>query len=411
MDLVSKSKQDAIELLNKLDIAIIERNIVYYSQQGNFDNVRLLIEAGVSANAFYYIEKDKKKWYYSPLYSAYTNNHLDIAELLIKNGANVNFNDNSNIIPTPINYAIEKNNADLLNFFIKNGADVNFNKKTDHELIPIFQSIKLKHYEIIEILIKNNVDLNIEGAIWGNVTPLIYAVNKCDEKAVSILLDNGADINMTANSNLETPLIIAIRKKNINIVKILIEKGADINKKRKDGYSPMFLAHQRKLSEILQLLIKAGATPLTESQLKESGSVSLKHYYESFIDFLKINHWAKISLWIFLGLIILLLLGKGCSSCNKGSHSSSSSSESNSASSNDRPTNPVVKTDYGTLSDGSTTMDDYYIDNTGNKVWHGRRITNYPSGKKRMEAFYEYGEEKGYVKYDEAGNVIIDTRK
>ncbi len=76
-----------------------------------------------------------------------------------------------------------------------------------------------------------------------------------------------------------------------------------------------------------------------------------------------------------------------------------------------KPSNPNVKTDYGQLPGGYTTMDEYYLDKNGNKVWHGRRVTNYPSGMKRMEAFYEYGESKGYVKYDEVGNVTEDTRK
>ena len=77
----------------------------------------------------------------------------------------------------------------------------------------------------------------------------------------------------------------------------------------------------------------------------------------------------------------------------------------------ERPLHPDVKTDYGSLPGGYTTMDEYYIDKNGNKVWHGRRVNFYPSGAKEMEAFYEYGEDKGYIKYDEVGNVLVDTRK
>ncbi|MEI7597535.1 MAG: ankyrin repeat domain-containing protein [Bacteroidota bacterium] len=330
MELISKSKHDAIELLNKMDIAISERNIVYYSQQGNLDNVRLLIEAGVSANAFYYIEKEKKKYYYSPLYSAYTNNHLDVAELLIKNGANVNFNDSNNIIPTPINYAIEKNNPDLLRFFIKNGADVNFNGKTDNELIPIYQTIKSKNYELLQILIENKANLNIKGSIWGSVTPLTYSLNKKDIKSFKILVDAGADLNLAVNNAEETPLICAIRVKNTEAINILIQKGADINKPRKDGRTPLFLAYQRKLTDIIQLLNKAGVIPLSESQLKASSSFSIKNVFENFKDFLKINKWARISFWVIIAFLFILILGKSCNRCSSGSHSSSSGSSSSS---------------------------------------------------------------------------------
>ncbi len=112
---------------------------------------------------------------------------------------------------------------------------------------------------------------------------------------------------------------------------------------------------------------------------------------------------------ILLKIAAILFMAAILSSC--GSNSSSSSSEGKSSSSDEKPLHPIVKTDYGELPGGYKTMDEYYIDNNGNKVWHGRRLTQYPSGMTKMEAFYEYGVSKGYVKYDEAGNVIEDTRK
>lgn len=79
--------------------------------------------------------------------------------------------------------------------------------------------------------------------------------------------------------------------------------------------------------------------------------------------------------------------------------------------SDEKPTKPDIKTVYGELPDGYKTMDEYYLDKNGNKVWHGRRVTFYPSGMKRMEGFYEHGVDKGYVKYDEVGNITEDKRK
>lgn len=326
MNMISKSKLDAIELLNKLNIAISEQNLVYYSQEGNIDNVRLLIEAGVSANAFYYIEENKKKWYYSPLYSAYTKNHLDIAELLIKNGANVNFIDDNNIIPTPINYAIEKNNAELLAFFIKNGADINLNKKKDNELIPIYQAIKLKYYDILKILIDNNVNLNYKSEIWGTVSPLTYSIGKMDSKASQMLIEANADLNLAVNSSEETPLIVAIRKKNIEIFKMLIEKGADVNKQRKDGKTPMAIAYQKKYNDFIIELTNANAKPLTEEEIKSATSLSVKNKFEGIIDLYRNNKVVKIVFWIIVIAMLIFLLGKGCSSCSKGSHNSTSNS-------------------------------------------------------------------------------------
>lgn len=99
----------------------------------------------------------------------------------------------------------------------------------------------------------------------------------------------------------------------------------------------------------------------------------------------------------------------GISSC--GEKRSSDSKQSKDEATTERPSNPEIETTYGELPGGFTTMDEYYLDDNGNKVWHGRRVTNYPSGMKKMEAFYEHGKEQGYIKYDEVGNVIEDTRQ
>ncbi len=115
----------------------------------------------------------------------------------------------------------------------------------------------------------------------------------------------------------------------------------------------------------------------------------------------KTNLFLLISAFICLGL-------QGCSNKEKDRTQSGKTSQIESS---ENPSNPEIKTTYGELPGGYKTMDEYYIKAKGDKVWHGRRLTQYPSGAKKMEAFYEHGKEKGYVKYDEAGNVIVDTRK
>lgn len=113
----------------------------------------------------------------------------------------------------------------------------------------------------------------------------------------------------------------------------------------------------------------------------------------------------KKNILLLFGVVLLLTFT--LQSCEN----KTSKNTTNEKVSDEKPANPDVKTDYGELPGGFKTMDEYYLDKNGNKVWHGRRVTNYPSGMKKMEAFYEYGESKGYVKYDEAGNVTEDTRK
>jgi len=114
---------------------------------------------------------------------------------------------------------------------------------------------------------------------------------------------------------------------------------------------------------------------------------------------------------IFLPVLITSVIAISLQSCKNKDTAKNKSEQTEQVNSNEKPSSPNVKTDYGELPGGYKTMDEYYLDSKGNKVWHGRRVNMYPSGAKKMEAFYEHGESKGYVKYDEAGNVTEDTRK
>ena len=74
-----------------------------------------------------------------------------------------------------------------------------------------------------------------------------------------------------------------------------------------------------------------------------------------------------------------------------------------------KPTNPKIETDYGQIGDYHT-MDEYYLDENGSKVWHGYRKNLYPTLSPKTVAFYEHGEEIWIETYDEVGNVLTSNR-
>ena len=412
MEPISKKTQDAIDNLAKMNIACKQQNLVYYAQSGNAVVVNLLLDAGLNANYIYYLMENNKKVYFWPLYSAISNNHLEIAKVLIQNGAKIDNRFEAIKEFTPLTYAIENENIEVLNFLIENGVDVNHGMDNS-EHIPLIHAIRKNNFNFVEILVKANCKINITCTLSGSkLSPLSYSIEKGYIDIASFLITKNANVNLVSSDIGETPIFLAIRQNKIKVVELLITNKADINKKRTDGYTPLMLAYQKHYEDIIQLLIKNRANPLSEEEINKTRSFNPSINPEITQNIKKI--WKKkpfkIGFWIVMGILSLLLMAKGCESCGSGSHKSSSSNSSSSSSSSDKPSNPDVKTDYGTLPGGYTTMDEYYIDNGGNKVWHGRRVTNYPSGMKRMEAFYEHGVEKGYVKYDEAGNVIQDTR-
>ena len=66
----------------------------------------------------------------SPLHFAAEDEYLDILELLIKHGANVNYRDEDNV--TPFNGAVHYNHADVVQRFFELGTNLDLNIRNDY---------------------------------------------------------------------------------------------------------------------------------------------------------------------------------------------------------------------------------------------------------------------------------------
>lgn len=334
-------KQEAIDNLAKMNISYSQGALIFHTQEGNLSVVKLLLEAGLNPNIIYIEKVDKKDVSFLALDRAITKGHIEIVKLLIEYGADLNYFDET--FSKPINTAIANNNIELLNLLIDKGADITKGNNKD-ENIPIIQAIKLKNIEIVEILAPK-IELNfVCTPSWTKVTPLIYAIDLGHINIAKIIIKNNADTNKSANSNLETPLILAIKNKNIDAVNLLLENGADVNKTRKDGTSPMLLAHQRKLDDVLRILIYAGSSPLTENELLNSATLKSKilNNVESSIDYTKRTLWPKIVIGIMIICLGYWIFSGGNSSNSSSSVSSSSSSSSNSSDNSDGSSSDCV---------------------------------------------------------------------
>jgi ankyrin repeat protein len=83
--------------------------------------------------------------------------------------------------------------------------------------------------------------------------PLTNAVTSGDEKAVSALLANGADVNATTGGG-QTALILAVIFGHTNLVKLLIKAGADPQQRDNLGLNAIEWAQRRGLTEALAIL-------------------------------------------------------------------------------------------------------------------------------------------------------------
>ncbi|XP_011632918.1 transient receptor potential channel pyrexia-like isoform X1 [Pogonomyrmex barbatus] len=135
----------------------------------------------------------------TPLHEAVKNNHAEVVRILVKNGADVNANDDGQI--TPLLLAGSMVNRDDLN------------KMT-------------KFVEIIKILVDAKVDVDVAHPETGT-TALHHAAKLGSAQATQILLSNGAKPMQTCKNSKKqaesTPLHIAASIGNIETLMVLLE--------------------------------------------------------------------------------------------------------------------------------------------------------------------------------------------
>jgi len=186
-----------------------------------------------------------------------------IAELLLQNGASVNSTPEGENHPmvqgmvgygqgpspvwngprSPLFRAVQHGNIELAQLLIKSGADVNEGKLT-----PLSEAVFRRDVDMTRLLIQNGADVNkdnVSGDRKAERAPLTNAILgswilgrrvEAEIEIVKLLVENGANVNHCWK---RTPLTSAILEARIDIVKLLIEKGADVNKNDKGDGTPL----------------------------------------------------------------------------------------------------------------------------------------------------------------------------
>ena len=144
---------------------------------------------------------------------------------------------------TPLHDAINNNKEgalEIMELLIEKGADVNGKDKDGFTpLHNIAKDEKMKHREEkIKLLVKNGADVNVRNKAGG--IPLLCAIGSKKINLIKALVENGADVNMKSLCG-ETPLDMAMsfEKKGMKeIIDLLRKHGAKRGKKNGPGGQP-----------------------------------------------------------------------------------------------------------------------------------------------------------------------------
>jgi ankyrin repeat protein len=145
--------------------------------QGDVETVQRLIAAGIDLNGF--ARSDFLAQRHTALEAAAHQGNLELIDLLIKNGAEVN-------LPAgkPLHYAVQKDFLEVVKFLLDAGADVNRQAGS-----PLHMAVHSGHLEILGLLLDSGADVNAE---WSLSSPICYAVRMVNVEVVEMLLARGA---------------------------------------------------------------------------------------------------------------------------------------------------------------------------------------------------------------------------
>ena len=217
----------------------------------NYEALKIFIKADIS--------KEDKEGLNASLLIAVDKNNKDMVTLLLKNGANPDY-EAGYYSDTPLHLAISKGFDDIVKLLLDKKADVNL--KNSYGNTPLHVAVSVGNDNLIKLLLDKKADVNAKGS--GDDTPLHIAIRKGYYDVAKLLLDRKADINLK-NRYGNTPLHVAILNGSKSFASLLIEKGADVNVVNNDKNTPLSIIatipdnNISGYDEIIKLLLKKGA--------------------------------------------------------------------------------------------------------------------------------------------------------
>jgi ankyrin len=226
----------------------------YDSEKARVGVAQLLLECGGNVNM-----QAKQQ---TPLHVASYFGKLDIVQLLLDHGANVDALDKFG--KTPLHYISKSKNKskavgiDVAQLLLKHGGNVN--AETKNQRTPLHVASYFGKLEIAQVLIEHGA--NVNASEFFGETPLHYVSRgECDSKeansVVQLLLKHGGDVNAQTKQQW-TPLHVASYHGKLEITQLLLKHGANVDALDEFGKTPLHHASQSKYAgvDVAQLVLE-----------------------------------------------------------------------------------------------------------------------------------------------------------
>ena len=275
------NNMEALSLLMEYNVDVFMFNkrqvsaIHMAAYNGNVEIVKILLKAGVPPDHHDPVTK------FTPLMTAASSNQEEVVYLLIRNGADKDFQNTEGYSALMLAcYAGSTLSALVLleseaNPNLKTKGNQLLNKEGGETALNLAcQSMGLMYDEdvegLVKLLLKYNADPNISSD--SGTTPLMIACYFKHHKVVHLLLQSGANVNLQADHHIDngTTLLVASKNNDITLVLLLLSANADVNVQDAKGRTALYWACRYGNDEMIKRLLKAKADPKICTLQRES---------------------------------------------------------------------------------------------------------------------------------------------
>lgn len=218
-------------------------------------------------NVFFTLANNKVQWYNSvgaritpniknPEAEDYLSlmnvSNISAASWMVKNGADINANDQWN---TALSLAVERGDVKLTDFLLSNNANAFLETLYGYSERPFISALNNSDIECINLFFKYNKDVSSFTVEYDHKNTFDLACSIGNLEVIEALIDRKVDSKGKKYCS-EFPVHESLKFKNPEIIKLLLKKGFDINEKDKSGKTPLDYAIEGEDKGIIKVLKK-----------------------------------------------------------------------------------------------------------------------------------------------------------
>jgi ankyrin repeat protein len=174
--------------------------------------------------------------------------------LVSRNQGNLSLNARTADGSTPLHEAVAAGHVEIAQVLLENGADVQ--DLDSSQRTAVYLAVVFRRLDMVRVLLRQGRE-QLDFSDRDGFTPLHKAVEQGDEEMVTTLLENGALVGLR-NSHGTTALHVAALRGYLSVCQLLVLAGADVRAQDKEYLCPLDLAATSGATDVIAYLAEHG---------------------------------------------------------------------------------------------------------------------------------------------------------